>query len=393
LRRDDVKLIDRYIFAQTWRNFAAICGIIVALLLLENLSRLLHLLENVEEPISLLLQFLLALVPEYLGLGILVAVFFSTALAVRSLSLAGEWQILAATGVSPTRLLLIPMMFGAVGAIAETAINFHYRPVGERRLDRLLDEVRLGRHGVGAAIRSIVSFPNGVTVTIDGHDRATGRLTGVFVAMPDVTLTAPRARATHDGFGTIMLTLEDGRGLTRRSGNSFNVLSFEQLTVRIATVDEKTLTGRAPALDRLAFYEIVALAMRETSKSLHLQPALASIAARLTYSFMAFVIPVLGVALGSPPIRGRSGAGLAFGILLIVGFVRAASFVESSSLQRPILASGVLMLLIGGAAGLLWRLEIRSGPGFVDRLIDRQVVGPLLYLARRKARTAIKVSC
>ena len=393
MRRDDVKLIDRYIFAQTWRNFAAICGIIVALLLLENLSRLLHLLENVEEPISLLLQFLLALVPEYLGLGILVAVFFSTALAVRSLSLAGEWQILAATGVSPTRLLLIPMMFGAVGAIAETAINFHYRPVGERRLDRLLDEVRLGRHGVGAAIRSIVSFPNGVTVTIDGHDRATGRLTGVFVAMPDVTLTAPRARATHDGFGTIMLTLEDGRGLTRRSGNSFNVLSFEQLTVRIATVDEKTLTGRAPALDRLAFYEIVALAMRETSKSLHLQPALASIAARLTYSFMAFVIPVLGVALGSPPIRGRSGAGLAFGILLIVGFVRAASFVESSSLQRPILASGVLMLLIGGAAGLLWRLEIRSGPGFVDRLIDRQVVGPLLYLARRKARTAIKVSC
>lgn len=89
--------------------------------------------------------------------------------------------------------------------------------------------------------------------------------------------------------------------------------------------------------------------------------------------------------------RGRSGAGLVLGILMIVGFVRAASFVESSSLQRPVLASGVLMLLSGGAAGLLWRFEIRSGPGFVDRLIDRQLVSPLLYLAKGKARTALKV--
>jgi lipopolysaccharide export system permease protein len=387
-----VKLIDRYIFAQTWRNFAAICGIIVALLLLENLSRLLHLLENVEEPISLLLQFLLALVPEYLGLGILVAIFLSTALAVRSLSLAGEWQILAATGVSPTRLLLIPMMFGAVGATAETAINFHYRPVGERRLDQLLDEVRLGRHGVGAAIRSIVSFPNGVTVTIDGHDRATGMLTGVFVAMPEVTLTAPRARATHDGFGTIVLRLENGRGLTRRR-DGFNVLSFRYLTVRIATTNEKASTVSLPALDRLPLDEIVELAMRETSRSQTSMPALASIASRLTYSLMALVVPILGIALGAPPMRGRSGAGLVLGILMIVGFVRAASFVESSALQRPVLASGVLMLLSGGAAGLLWRFEIRSGPGFVDRLIDRQLVSPLLYLAKGKARTTLKVWC
>ena len=60
-------------------------------------------------------------------------------------------------------------------------------------------------------------------------------------------------------------------------------------------------------------------------------------------------------------------------------------------LTAQILASGVLMLLSGGAAGLLWRFEIRSGPGFVDRLIDRQLVSPLLYLAKGKARTALKV--
>ena len=376
-------LIDRYILARTWRSFAAICGIILGILLLENVSRLLHLLENVDQPLSLLIQFLLALVPEYLGLGVLVALFLATAMTVRSLSLAGEWQIFAATGISPGRLLLIPMMFGAIGAVSEAAIHFYYRPVGERQLDLLLSEVRLGRHGVGGAVRSIIAFPHGVAVTIDGYDRQTGTLTGVFVALPDLTFTAPRARASHDGLGTIIMTLRNGRGLTRKSDGTFNVVDFGQFTVRVSTLEGRADVPQFQALDRLPFADITALARREALLSQRNRPALASIASRLSYSLMALLVPVLGMALGTPTMRGRSGAGIAFGFVLIIGFVRATSFVEVTFPRTPIVAAASLMTVMSGITVLLWRLEIFAGPGIVDKVIDRRMIRPLLKIVKK----------
>lgn len=376
-------LVDRYILARTWRSFAAICGIILGILLLENLSRLLHLLENVDQPLSLLVQFLLALVPEYLGLGVLVALFLATAMTVRSLSLAGEWQIFAATGISPGRLLLIPMMFGAIGAVSEAAIHFYYRPVGERQLDQLLSEVRLGRHGVGGAVRSIIAFPHGVAVTIDGYDHQTGTLTGVFVAMPDLTLTAPRARASHDGLGTIIMRLQNGRGLTRKSDGTFNVVDFGQFTVRVSTLEGQADVPRFQAMDRLPFADITALARREALLSQRDRPALASIASRLSYSLMALLVPVLGMALGTPTMRGRSGAGIAVGLLLIIGFVRATSFVEVTFPRTPVAPAVGLMTVISGIAVLLWRLEILAGPGIVDKVIDRRLIQPLLKVVKK----------
>lgn len=376
-------LVDRYILARTWRSFVAICGIILGSLLLENVSRLLNLLENVDQPLNLLLRFLLALVPEYLGLGVLVALFLATAMTARSLSLAGEWQIFAATGISPRRLLLIPMMFGAIGAVSEAAIHFYYRPVGESQLDQLLSEVRLGRHGVGGAVRSIISFPQDVTVTIDGYDPPTGTLTGVFVAMPDLTLTAPRARASHDGLGTIIMRLQNDRGLTRKSDGTFNVVDFGRFTVRVSTLEGQANVPRFQALDRLQFADITALARREALLSQRDRPALASIASRLSYSLMAFLMPMLGMALGTPTIRGRSGAGIAFGLLLIIGFVRATSFVEVNLPRTPIAAAAGLMTLMSGITGLLWRLEILAGPGIVDKVIDRRLIRPLLKVMKK----------
>jgi len=92
---------------------------------------------------------------------------------------------------------------------------------------------------------------------------------------------------------------------------------------------------------------------------------------------------VLGMALGTPTMRGRSGAGIAFGFVLIIGFVRATSFVEVTFSRTPIFAAAILMTVMSGITVLLWRLEIFAGPGIVDKVIDRRLIRPLLKIVKK----------
>ena len=103
--------IDLYIARRLARPFLAVSAVIVLLLTLENSRRLMALLGNVEQPVAVLIKLMLYLVPEYLGLGLLIAVFVSVAVVFRDFALQGELDIFASIGLSPRRLLRAPLMW------------------------------------------------------------------------------------------------------------------------------------------------------------------------------------------------------------------------------------------------------------------------------------------
>ena len=373
-----LKLVDRYLLSQILRPFAITLTVIVAILFLENLSRLLQLLEHVRSPLPILGRFTLFLLPEYFGLGILVALFVAVAMTVRTATLRGEWQIFATAGVAPLRLALIPLLLGSLGANAELAINFHLRPIGEHRLDRLIGDLRDGRYGLGGDVRSILEMGQGVMMTVDHFDSATSRFSNVFIAQGSTILTAQTARASFDDDGRLNLLLERGQSLTPRPNGAFHVLSFSRLRIDLATRERRAARRVLESeLDRLTYQQLLDRIRAERGKNSQAQSALASFASRCGYAVMALLVPLLGLALGAPPLRGRSSFGIGAGILLIVAYVRASSFVETRFQADPVPAFLVLLSLMACIVLGLFHAENRFGPGFAETWLERRVAKSL----------------
>jgi lipopolysaccharide export system permease protein len=379
--------IDRYLLSQIVRPFALILVVIVSILFLENLSRLLQLLEHVRSPLPILGRFTLFLLPEYFGLGILVALFLSVAMTVRTATLRGEWQIFAAIGITPARLALVPLLLGAVGATAEVAINFHFRPIGEYRLDRLIGDVRDGRYGLGGEVGTILHLGQGVTMTVDAFGPQMGRFENIFIAQRDTILSARSAKASFDDAGRLNLLLEHGQSLSPRSDGSFGVLSFERLRVDLATRERQAVRRVLETeLDRLTYGELLRRIEVERVQDRPKRIALASFASRCGYAVIAFMMPLLGLALGAPSLRGRSGYGLGCGIVVIVSYVKAVSFVETQFASAPLMAFGLLFATFTTIIIGLWSAENRFGPGFAETWLEQRLVKPTWQLFRNLRR-------
>ena len=379
-----LKLIDRYLLRQIVRPFVIILAVIVAVLFLENLSRLLQLLEHVRSPLPILGRFTLFLLPEYLGLGVLVALFLAVAWAVRSATLRGEWQIFATIGVTPIRLAFVPLALGLLGASAELAINFHFRPIGEHRLDRLIGDLRDGRYGLGGDVGTILHLGQGVTMTVDRFDPSAARFFNIFIAQGTTILTARSAQSSFDDDGQLNLLLEQGQSLTPRPSGGFHVLSFGRLRINLATRERQAARqGLEPELDRLSYQQLLDRVRTESGQNRPSRLALASFASRCGYAAMAIMMPVFGLALGAMPPRSRSGYGIGFGILLIVAYVRASGFVETQFAGAPVAAFVALLAVFSILAIALWEAERRFGPGFAEGWLERRLAAPA---ARQYAR-------
>lgn len=370
-------LLDRYLLQRILRPFAKVLICIVAILLLENLGRLLTLLEHVHDPLQLLAKFSFYLLPEYLGIGILLALFLSIALAVRTLALRGEWQIFAASGISPARLSLIPFLIGLCCATAELGIHFHFRPTGEHQLDKLVSDVGRGLYGLGGNVRDIVWFDSDTMMTADGFDLSTGKLIHVVVVRRDTVFTAREALASFDDAGNILLLLERGQSVIARADGGYHAITFARLRVDLVREDRDAQRSVRTAFDRLSYTELIRRMRSERAAGAEARTALASFASRCAYAAFSLILPFLALALGALPTRGQSPYGIGIGILSIVGYIRLSAYVESAATAYPVLGFGAL---IGGcvtAAALIWRAESLHGPGFVEAWLAKRLADPI----------------
>ena len=362
--------IDHYIARRLARPFFAVSAIIVLLLTLENSRRLMTLLGNVEQPVAVLMKLMLYLVPEYLGIGLLIAVFASVAVVFRGFALQGELDIFASIGLSPARLLRVPLMFGLSVALLHAGLRAYIEPAGEQRLDALGTSIALGNLGLSIAPREFLRPRTGTMFHVDAVDRSSGIFHGLLVQSRSLTVAARKGKVINGGHEGVLLRLFDGHVVATRANGRLEVTSFQAMAMPIELMAAKpvhmTLRHRN---DRLMFGDLWRAASHARTGT-ERAAARAALGNRFVTAAFITLVPLFGFALSVPPKRSTSALGLGLGILLIVGFVQTIVAIEDAAHPLAPLFQVAVLLVFAGLAFAMLRIQTRRCPGAIEAALE-----------------------
>lgn len=358
--------IDLYIARRMARPFLATGAIVILLLSLENSRRLMDLLDNVERPVPVLIKLMVYLVPEYLGIGLLISVFVAVALAFRGFAINGELDIFASIGLSPARLLRVPLLFGLAIALLHVGLRAYVEPAGEQRLDALGASIAIGNLGLAIAPGEFLS-PRAETVFhVDAVDRRTGEFRGLFLRNRNLTVAARDGRVINGGRDGVLLRLADGHVIASKAGGRLEVAAFKTMAMPVQLLVPKPVRGTARHRnDRLMLGDLINVAV-DGRTSGDRRAARAAIGGRFVTAAFIVLIPFYGFALGIPPKRSTSALGLGCGVLLIVGFVQGIVAIEDSALALAPLIQILILLGFAVAVFILFCFQRTQGPGAID---------------------------
>ncbi len=358
--------IDLYIARRLARPFLATGAMVILLLSLENSRRLMGLLDNVEQPTAVLIKLMVYLVPEYLGIGLLISVFVAVAVAFRGFAISGELDIFASIGLSPARLLRVPLLLALAVAMLHAGLRAYVEPAGEQRLDALGTSIALGNLGLSIAPGEFLRPRPDTVFHVDAVDRRTGEFRGLFLRNPDLTVAARAGRVINGGRDGVLLRLSDGHIVVTRSGARPEIASFRALAMPVQLLAPKRVRGTARHRnDRLMLGDLIRAAVSGRTGA-ERNAARAALGGRFVTAAFIILIPFFGFALGVPPKRSTSALGLGAGILLIVGFVQAVVAIEDSAHALAPLFQLMIVFGFALAALALFRFQRSQGPGAIE---------------------------
>jgi lipopolysaccharide export LptBFGC system permease protein LptF len=363
--------LDRYLLRNVAATLASVFGLTVTLMLFEHLPRLFEIVRLSGRKGFIVMQSLLALVPEYAGIGLLFGLYLAIALTVRRLSLRAELDVIEAMGVPPRRWMRAP----AVVALAVAALLLWTQgwlmPAGERRLSDLSREMQDGSLGFALEVGQFVDLGKGVSVRFDRIEPATGALGGVFVRDGDTVFAARRGRLGFDLEGDVLVDLEQGLSITGidRQALSFSHFHFDS--------GRQSVGGGAPNRSELRKGMSVPqlLASRDGVD-------LAAAWSRLLWPTFALLVPILALVFGKPARRTAGSAGLMAGLVVLLLFIRSAGMVATAGAAYPATLALGVMLAWSAITALLVYGERRWGAGYVDAWLR----GAGTRVARRRSR-------
>lgn len=369
-------LIDRYILRQLMAWYAAVVGIVTFLLCVETIPRLLERLRDVHERGSLVSRSLASLIPEYVAVALPLALFLGTAFTFRRLAMAGELEILAASGIRNRRLLRVPLLLGMLSCLLLVGLRGYVQPAGERELDEIGRSVRSGEFGVAFAAGVVHRLSPSTRLSFDRSDSQSGVIEGIIVESDGMTATARAATLRQAGATGILLTLSDGIVIRKAPGRAPQAFRFSlfRMPISIAGAGMVRLPPARDRLDRFSLSELLSFAPG-AAETVGLTAAMAgaSASARMAAAGLCVLLPLCGFALGPPPKRSRSPIGIGVGIIMIVLFWRLSGLVEDHFTAT---AAAGHALLVGGfalVALMLVRFQQRQGFGAVEQVLIRLV--------------------
>jgi len=376
--------IDIYILRRLAKPLLALSGVTMMILALENAPRLLRLTEGVERPLALIARFLVVLMPEHLAFGLMIGTFLSIALVLRELALNHELEALFAIGMSPARLMRIPMLVGLLLAAIHVGLRGYAEPWGERQLDRIGQAARSGDLGISVAAGEFRHFGTGITLLAKGVNSRTGLLTDLFVQTPDANLTAESAHIRNGGSEGVIIDLENGTLVRRNADGGWQAAQFRTMGLPIRT----TMARPEPSApidraDRKTSLALLGLIL-EPGRTDEISPAVATAALALRLGQAAFIplLPWLALALAIPPVRSTSAAGIGVGLAMIIVFIESGNMLVATT--HPILGMLALVALFASLIGIVLLLQRSRG---LD-LITRGMLSILTLRPRAQPRAA-----
>ena len=377
-----LSIIDRYVAAALLPPFAAVVAIMVMLLTLENVPRLMARMVDVDRPLGVLGSYMIALLPEYVGIGLLVALYVAIALALRTMKLRGELDMFSASGLSNPAILRAPILIACIAAALVLAVRGYAEPWGERRIDALSEAIRNGDHGLRIEAGTIMRLGNGDAISVDRIDAAPNSFAGVFVQGGTTTFTAAHATASFGPDHRLQLVLERGNFARWSKGVRSGSGSFTTLKIALP-LDVKAAPPMTPreSLDRLPADALLAM-IRGDRHSLSPERAAAALGARIADAAFCLIIPFLAFALAIPPNRSRSALGLGLGIVLIVTFIKISASIEDGDPAASVALDAVLLVGWGVAAWLMMRVTTVHGTGTIEAVLMRAASGQIAVVRR-----------
>jgi lipopolysaccharide export system permease protein len=349
--------LDRYLLKQVAGTFVSVFAIVISLMIFEHFPRLLDVVSLSGRKTYVVVQSMMALLPEYAGLGLLFGLYLAIALTVRRLSLRGELDIVQASGISTYRWMRFPAVLTIVIAGLMLWNQGWLMPAGERRLSELGQRLEGGQFGYDLKAGEFTDLGRGITLRFADVDPGTGELRGVFFHTAHTTFTASRGRLGFNFTNHVLIDLEQGRALNGSNGQSlsFNAFRFdsgEHVGDKDKPVDitERRKGMRLPALLSSDDSGDFALAC-----------------SRLLWPAFTLMVPFLAAALGKPMRRSSSALGLMSGIVLLVMFTRSTSFVAATGSGHPgLVALAIAAIWMAVVSVIVWG-ERRWGEGHIDQ--------------------------
>jgi lipopolysaccharide export system permease protein len=375
-------LLDRYLARRMARPFTAVVAIVMMLLSLENTTRLLGQLENVERPLMVLAKFMSYLLPEYLAISLIFALFIGVALSLRGLALSGEFDIFASVGLSPARMLRIPLIIAVLCAALLLVTRGYLEPWGERKLDAFGSAVRAGELGMAIKAGEFYSPSMHVTFHAEGIDNTHRRFTGVMVRSDKYTAFARTAQTVNGGHNGLLIILQDGQIVTDEESHKPSIVYFKELRLLVST-DGQILAKMPSHRDssRQFIDQIMSRAMQDGHSEVSLA-ARSALAARLAAALALPLLPFLAIGLCIPPKRQSGALGIGLGVILLVAFIQGIHAFEDSATATGALTIALIWTGLALVSFWAWRGHILHGPGHVEGLLHRIYQPALERLAK-----------
>lgn len=351
-----LRLIDRYFLSLSLGTLGSVVGIIMSLMALEHMPRLIDITRLSGERGFILGQTLLGLLPEYGGIGVLVGLYLSFALAIRKLELRGELAAIEAAGIGPWRWMRMPMVLTVLAAGFILANQGWLVPRGEQKIALIGQKMMSGDFGYVLSAGEFHQL-GARTIYFEGIDATDHSLIDIMLLDDGRVYNARRGVLSITASGQGLLRLSGGQALDRQGGA---ILTFQELVFR-------TRAETAGA------WEEMASRPRNRSRTLdalwHSDNAAdrAAAYARLLWVALVLLTPALAFAVGRPPMRSTSPIGLILGLCLLVVFLKSMSLAESADWLSP--PSGAIAVLAAwiGIVGSLVEWQRRSGTGALDK--------------------------
>ena len=378
----NITVLDRYLAKRIIRPFLATIAIVIMLLSLENSARLMSQLDEVEQPLGVLLRLMGYLLPEYLGMGILFAVFIGVALAFRGLALSGELDVISAIGISPLRLMRTPLVLAFIGALLLLATRGYFEPWGERQLDALGLAVKAGELGMAIQADEFYSPSSDVMFHADSIDQTTKSFSGVMVKFDKMTVFAKSGVAINHGQRGILLILDKGQALMADSQDRVRLTVFARMQLQLTNdspLSKPATTRQSNARRSLPVLYQIATSPNPSPEN---ADARAGLGGKIVIAMAVPLLPLLALGLSVPPKRQASAIGIGLGMVILVGFVQVAHALEERASTAALLQFALLWVLLAVISISVWRYHNANGPGQLEAKLNRLAGPGLTFIGR-----------
>ena len=327
--------VERYALALLARPLMAALLVVLPALLLERLLRLFNLVAADAGAVPSVVRLVLLLVPHYLGLALPASFFVGVYLVVSRLSEGHELDALQAAGVSLWRLARPFLLVGAALGGGALFLFGEVQPWSRYLFRADLHAVTHAGWNAAVPPGEFTRVAEGVTVTADASDPATGILSRVFIhrrhrdGTEEVTTAGQgRLSASPDG-ARLVLELDGGERITTHPDGRVSTLAFgtsgisRPYEVKLAPyrprgADEREMT--LPELRRALAEPDPPVARGKLRGELH---------GRLVRSASLPLLPLLAVPMGLAAKRARRWHGAVLAGLILLAYHHALQLAES----------------------------------------------------------------